>query len=269
MVMVRQDVFPPKGYYIDGKYKEQLDIIRKTVEGHDRDVVIIYCGDVGDGKSTKCAQDLKYFDPTFEHTRMCQTEGDFQERIPKLNKYQAIALDESFEGLSSTQVASRVHRILVNLLQIVRQQNLYIGLVLPNYFDLSKTVAIFRSKWLVQVYSYKGQRGRFKVWGKDRKRELYVKGKKSINYHCVRPNMRGRFVKFMPIDEKKYKAMKYKALRDSMNEESALDKRTTFAKKTRDKAIKQLKKDGMIRKDLAELFGLSLTTIDKVLSGKR
>ncbi len=254
---------------MDGMYREQLDIMKKTVIGQDRDAFPVYVGGVGEGKSTKMAQDLKYLDPTFDHTRMCQTEKQFQEKLPYLKRYSAIALDEAFDGLSSSQVASRAYNLLVGLLQVVRQKNLFIGLALPNFFDLSKTVAIFRAKWLVQVYSVKGQRGYFKVWGRDRKRQLYIRGKQMINYHCVKPNLRGRFTKFMPVDEEAYREMKLEALKDRMESQEGVGYKN-IVHEQRNKAIKQLFKDGNhTRRQISEMFGMSYDGVLKIIRGER
>lgn len=250
---------------INNKHKRMLDRVKKVVMEEDRDWVGIYAGNVGDGKSTKMTQDLKYLDPTFNYKRVCQTEEDFKKKIQTLGKYQSIALDEAFDSLSSAQVSQRGHKIFVNLLQVIRQQNLFIGLSLPNWFDLNKTTAIFRSNLLVIVYSKKGKRTFFKVFNRKRKKALYLKGKKELNDMCVKSNYRGRFNKNMQIDEVKYKIEKKKAF--EIREENKRER--NVSKTTRDEGIKKLKQEGKSIKEIAKLFNLTETSIRLILKGER
>lgn len=250
---------------LNNKHKNMLDEVKKIVMEEDRDWMCIYAGNVGDGKSTKMAQDLAYLDPTFDYTRMCQTENDFKRKIQTLDKYQSIALDEAFDSLSSSQVASKGHKLFVNLLQVIRQQNLFIGLSLPNFFDLNKTTAIFRSNLLVVIYSKKGKRTYYKVFNRDRKKSLYLKGKRELNDMIVRPNYRGRFNKHMQIDEGKYKLEKKKAF--NIREEHKRER--SKSKVTRDLAIKKLKDEGRSVNKIADLFSLTPTSIRLILKGKR
>lgn len=264
------------GFYIDATRHRELMKIRKNTRGHDRDAVLIYFGDVGDGKSTIAAQDLKVLDSRFNASCMCQTEDDFKSKIQEFlnmgdeGKHRAIALDEAFEGLNSSQVASRSQKLLVNLLQTIRQRNLFIALVLPNFFDLSKTVAIFRSKWATMVYSRSGERGYFKTWGKERKKELYIRGKALYNFNVVKPNLQGRFSSFMPLDVGAYRKMKDQALLNLMDRhENRRGIMETQSKYSRDNALKELFQKGMSRGDLAKLFKLSKSAVYMILRGER
>lgn len=246
-------------------YRSMLDDVKKVVTTQDRDWMCIFAGNVGDGKSTLMSQTLAYLDPTFDHTRMCQTEEDFKKKIQTLKSFQSIALDEAFDSLSSTQVAQRGHKLFVNLLQVVRQQNLFIGLSLPNFFDLNKTTAIFRSRCLVIVYSNEGARSFFSLFNKDKKKLLYIRGKKNLDDGCVNPNFRGRFNKHMQIDEEKYRILKRKAF----EEREKTHKGKNVAKVTRDKAIKKLKKEGKNISEISELFDLTESSIRYIIKGQR
>ncbi len=242
-----------------------LNDVKKVVMEEDRDWIGVYCGNVGDGKSTKMAQDLAYLDPTFDHTRMCQTEEEFTEKVQTLKKGQAIALDEAFDSLSSSQVASKAHKLFVNLLQVIRQQNLFIGLSLPNWFDLNKTTAIFRSNILIYVYSVEGKRSYYNVFDRNTKKELYIQGKKTLNIYAVHYNYHGRFNSHMQIDEEKYKIKK----RESFMEKEKTKLRINKAKQGRDQAIRKLRVEGKPYKELAELFDLSEIALKKIVKGER
>lgn len=281
MVKVCSDKFPPEqegdegGYYLDGKYKKGLDNLKKATMENDRQSIILYCGDTGSGKSTKMAQDCFYFDPeNFTYEDMCQTYEDFAQRLQKKRKM-ALALDEAHEGLSSGQVATRAAKALTHLIQVSRQQNNFIGISLPNFFDLNKNAAIFSSNWLVYVYSKKGKRGFFKVFDKEKKKLLYLIGKKNYNYNAVKPNFRGRFTKFMPIDENKYREKKKEAIQHIMDTQFKESESTlggdavSKSKQSRDNAIKKLYLEGKTIPELEALFNLSSSLLYKIIEGTR
>ncbi len=271
MVKVKQDLFPETdGYYMDGTLKENLEIIDKIVRGKDRDNFIIVVGDPGEGKSTFTFQLATFFYDKFDLDLVCSNAKEFGKVVETRDeKYLPPVLDEAFGDLASSKAISRDFNEFINMTQTMRQKNWFVFIILPNFFDLSKTLAIFRSKWLIRCYSRKGQRGFFEVWGKERKQQLYINGKKNLNYRCVRPNFRGRFTKFMTIDEEAYRKKKMLALKEMMSEDRATDQRTSFAKQTRDKAIRELAKQGKKNQELADLFGLSIETIRKIKTGER
>ena len=258
-----KEEFPEnEGYYMDGTLDKNLEIMKQTVIGHDRDNFGIMVADPGEGKSTLAMQILYRQDPKFNVKMVCFDAEEFGKIVESEDdQYRGILLDEAYGDTASSKVASRKFNTFIDMTQAMRQKNWFIILILPNFFDLSKTLALFRSKWLIRCYSKKGQRGYFEMWGKQRKQQLYINGKKNINYKCVRPNFRGRFTKFITIDEQAYKKKKLEA--------DAMDQRTSFAKQTRDKAMKKLFEDGKTRMELAELFGLSIETIRKILRGER
>ncbi len=255
-----------RGYLtINHNHYYMLNNVKKVVMEEDRDWIGLYCGNVGDGKSTKMAQDLKYLDPTFNVDRMCQTEEQFKELVQTLKPGQAIALDEAFDSLSSSQVASKAHQIFVNLLQVIRQQNLFIGLSLPNFFDLNKTTAIFRSNVLIYVFSVDGKRTHFKVFGREEKKQLYIYGKKNLNDCAVESNYEGRFNANMQIDEERYREKKKEAFMEREEIKAKLNK----AKLTRDDGIRKLREQGRSFEEIADLFGLSVSLIQKVIYNVR
>lgn len=276
MVKVCKDIFPPSednsegGFYMDGRLDKSTDLVSRAVKTKDNYFVAIVFGDSGSGKSTLAAQICKKFDATFNHERMCQSENQFRKQLETLQRHQAICLDEAFESLSSLEAARRAQRLLVNLIQVVRQKNIFILLVLPNFFDLNKTLAIFGSKWAIRTYTNKGRKGFFRLWGPERKRELYIKGKKTFNHLAVKPNCSGRFTKFMPIDESAYRQMKLDNLNRMLNESTKdIIVRHNKGKSSRDDAIRKLKAEGRSVKEIAPLFNLSEVAVYQIISGVR
>ncbi|KKK47773.1 hypothetical protein LCGC14_3151820, partial [marine sediment metagenome] len=84
--------------------------------------------------------------------------------------------------------------LFMSLLNTIRQKRLFIFLVLPDFFDLSKNIAIFRSRWLIHCYSESfGDVGRFVMFDRKSKKQLYIRGKQYENYSAVRADFRGVF----------------------------------------------------------------------------
>ena len=129
-----------------------------------------------------------------------------------------------------------------------RQKNLFIFVVMPTFFDLDKYVALWRSRALIHVYTGSPfQRGFFCFFDVDKKKGLYVKGKKFYNYHMEKANFYGRFANQYVVDQEEYRQKKRDALK--VKEEEAKititdqDKRdaifTTLAKAIQRRVINQ------------------------------
>ena len=83
---------------------------------------------------------------------------------------------------------------------------------MPTFFDLDKYVSLWRSRILIHIYTEKFQRGYFCFYNMERKKQLYVKGKKEYEYGKPTPNFRGRFTNHYVVDEKQYRKRKKESL---------------------------------------------------------
>ncbi len=111
-------------------------------------------------------------------------------------KYSIIILDECFADMNSSVSRSKDYQKIINLMQIIRQRGYFLFLNLPNFFDLSKSVALFQTNHLFVFETDENDyRGRIRVFDRDRKQALYLKGKKELNYYAHRPNYLARFYK--------------------------------------------------------------------------
>ena len=170
---------------------QELSEVKKVVNNNDFDYVALFCGLPGMGKSTLAQSVAKFLDPNFTIDNICMTADEFVEKTTTLPKHSAVILDESFASLNSRVATSRDFLRILNHLQIIRQRNLFVMLCLPNFFDLGKPISIYRSQHLFVVYgSEYGKRGDFAAFGRDKKRNLYIKGIKFLNYHAEKPNFR-------------------------------------------------------------------------------
>lgn len=254
--MVLVDVKDPKSgnekqYYIEQKLKDRLDRnVKKQLEKNDEDYVMAVDGEEGSGKSTFAFQIAKYIDPTLDLSRICFSGNDFYNAIKNAKKGQAVVYDEAFTGLSSRSSLSKINAMLVSLMMQMRQKNLFVVIVLPTFYLLDKYAALWRTKSLIHVYKRRvsgnraKSRGFFKVFGREKKKKLFLEGKKDYSYH-VKTKFKGRFYgKFALGDdetEKEYRKKKEKALEEANSEDNQSQEHKWF--KQRNKAIYALKNE--------------------------
>ena len=199
-------------FYIDNYLKLNLDIAKREIK-KDWDMVFVYDGVEGSGKSVKAMQDAKYCDPTLTLDRVVFVPKDFRKAIIDAKPYQAVIYDEAYTGLSSRATMSLINRTLISMLAEIRQKNLFVFVVMPTFFDLDRYVAIWRSRVLIHVYTGDNfQRGHFAFFNADRKKSLYILGKKFYSYGKPKANFVGKFNNHYVVDEKEYRKKKKESL---------------------------------------------------------
>ena len=103
----------------------------------------------------------------------------------------------------------------------MRQKNLFIIIVLPTIYLLDKYMALFRTQALIHIYENKGVRGYFRVFNYAKKKQLILKGAKTMSYRVkgLHTRFKGRFYgKFVlggPEVDAKYRKQKEEALSNS------------------------------------------------------
>jgi hypothetical protein len=226
----------PCQFSMDGYLEKSLREIKEVVKTKDFDYVSIVCGMCGLGKSNFAIQLAKYCCDWFDEKYIAFSAKQFIDITTNCPNNSSVILDESFASLNSRITMTREFLRIVNHLQIIRQKNLFIFLCLPNYFDLSKGVAIYRSRHLFVVYEGQkfGDRGRFLAFGVQEKKMLYILGQKYMNYHAVKANFRGIFYKQKAIDDEVYKKLKLENLSKQDNPE---EQKRTRVHLQRDKAL--------------------------------
>jgi len=208
-----------KNYYMDGYLRANLDIA-KTAILKDWDMTFLVDGTEGAGKSVLAQQVAFFCDETFHIGRIAFTPKGLKNCILKATRYQAVVYDEAYTGLSSRGTMSAVNKALVSLLAEIRQKNLFVIVVMPTFFDLDRYVALWRSRALLHVYTGENfTRGYLAFYNSDRKKDLYVNGKKYYSYRIPKPNFVGKFTNFYTVDEQEYKELKLKALTDRADDQ--------------------------------------------------
>ena len=254
-------------YYMDGILKENLDKVKDAIK-NDWDMVFLYDGSEGSGKSVKAMQDAYYCDPTLTLNQIVFTPSEFKKAILKAKKYQSVVYDEAYTGLSARATMSMINRTLVSMLAEIRQKNLFVFVVMPTFFDLDKYVALWRSRALIHVYTKGFTRGFFQFYNATRKKDLYINGKKYYSYHKPECNFYGRFTNHnsdllkqfeMGINEKEYKAKKRTSLiaREEKAQQIELKREMEDALFLRFMALKTYELDSIKNHVKAKILGIS------------
>ena len=217
-------------FKMDAIYKSNLDIAFKR-NRKDFDSIFIYSGKNRTGKSTKCSQDLYYLAQkgglSFGLDNVAYSAQEFKEMVKKAPQYSCIMYDEARRGFNIARTMSDINQSLMSCLYEIAFKNLYIGIVLPRFFDLMKDLAIDRSLCLINCMVTRNLgRGHFGFYNENKKEYLWVMKEKKkttfATFGSVKPNFYGRFVDWMPWDSKEYEIKKMKFIENA--EEQAKDR---------------------------------------------
>lgn len=254
----------PGSIYLDGYIHNSFSSAIEVMDRTELDLPIAVSGYPGTGKSTLTIQLASFCDPTFNVSRMCVETKDFIEAVKKAKPLQAVVLDESWEAFSSSQMRRELGRALYNLLNVVRQKRLYIFIIIPNFFDLSKSIALFRCRWLFHCYSPTfGDIGRVALFDQDTKHTLFIKGKPTEDYNVVKADWLCSFQKTLPerFDWDKY-LLKKKEHLDSISVDTEIYSKTRIQ---RNNLIRYFHGKKISAKLLAEITGMTTTQIYNIL----
>ena len=225
MVMVNK-----KEFYMEDFLKQKLDRLKEIVYKKNWDGVFIIDGNERVGKSTLgicCAYYLS--NRKFSVKNICVDTNDAVKKIETSPDKSVLLVDEGSLIFNSKDAMRKEQKKLIKILNVVGQKNMIFIIVLPSIFDLNKSIAIRRSKFLLHCYTdNKLQRGRFVYFGEDAKKVLYSVGKKnydSYQYPKRHTNELGRFTNFNPLGQE-YLDAKRKTLYSALHE----DERTTHSK---------------------------------------
>jgi hypothetical protein len=246
-------------YYMDGYLKTAYDRAKDIIK-EDWDFVFLIDGSEGGGKSVIAQQGATYCDPTFNIERITFTPEEFKNAIIGASKYQSVVYDEAYTGLSSRGAMTDINRTLVSMLAEIRQKNLFVFIVMPTFFDLDRYAAIWRSRALIHVYTDDDfKRGYFAFFNVDRKKSLYLLGKKLYSYGTPKANFIGRFTNHYTVDEVAYRKKKLDSLTARKKENTtALEKKNNNRFKFTLKLLTKFMSQSEIARQLTD-SGLTIT----------
>lgn len=256
-----------KDYYMSNFLQQNLDILKKTIK-KDMDHVILISGSgkVRIGKSV-LAQQIGYYLSEgvvpFTNDNIVFRSDKLISVANKLPKYSVIVYDEAREGLESTKTLMSKNRDLLDFFAECGQLNLFVIIVLPDFFDLKKTIAITRSTCLINVYfGEEFKRGYYAFYNDSQKKALYLKGKQWLNYTCIKPSFRDKFFDTYTVDKDKYKRQKADSLKHYNQERKKKDHTNYQAIFQREvEIILSALKKGYSQKAIGDVLGLSQSAV--------
>ena len=259
---------------LDSKLRTEIDKVKIKVQKHNWDYVAVVAGLPGAGKSTFARSAAKFCDHDFPGPPVEDENGKVIDKIPYIvftaqdfinittscPPYSAIIYDECFEGMNTKATLSPEFQKIINHLQLIRKKHLFIFLCLPNFFDLSKGIAVFRASHLFLTYSNnQGKRGFVLAFSRGTKRRLYVEGRQYMNYNAVQANFRCKFTRNnWIVDEEEYENKKDKVLEQYARK---LDEKTAKKPTKDDKGMMRLFNAGKTRKEIAILYDMPYGTV--------
>jgi hypothetical protein len=276
----------PKGSFryqkSDGKYFDEtlynnLKILAKKITDDMTFLGIIFSStlEVGTGKSVFVTQlgecwseilmkEMHNVDLKFTKNNIVFRPKELMDRAFQVPKYSFVLVDE----WEDAHYWSELGMTLRQFFRKCRQLNLFIIIIIPNFFELPMTYAVNRSIFAIDV-KFKGEfeRGYFDFYDFESKKELYVKGKKNHNYHVVKPTFSGNFGDGYGIDREEYLKAKEEDFKKYEEKDGEKTKQITEkdfkAKVIRNylKAKEYFKAKKIFDKDIALLLGVDRRTI--------
>jgi len=240
MVKVCEDLFP-KGYFkgqksagfsMDETLKIQLDILLKNIiNDWDFTIIITGGGEVRVGKSVLAMQIACYWTEQVRKLYGKQVLFDLENnfifdgkeliktgnRLGKQFPFSSLIFDEAGSDLEGRKAITASTKNVLDYYRECGQYNLLNILVMPEFFELPKGIALSRSIFLIDVYYTANdeglfQRGFFNFYSRRNKKYLYLKGKRELDYKAYVYDFHGKFLNFYPVNEKDYRKRKQDAM---------------------------------------------------------
>ena len=280
---VCQKSFPTTdGFYIDGYTKSNLDIAIDCIND-DQDFVFIVSGNGKEriGKS-HLAQQIGFYitsevNRRYNKDNLFTAENNFVfrgteliEKAKNLPKYSVVVYDEAGADMQSKKVMHLQTQAVLDFFRECGQLNLFLILCIPDYFELPKGIALSRSCALFNVqYKEKFIRGKYRFFGDDSKKMLYLTGKKWLDYNASKADFSGDFFEHWTIDEIKYKQLKMDALAGRKRDEAIRmsDKMKRMIDHRKKLATFLYEEKGMDQGQISEILNVTQSEISKIIKG--
>jgi hypothetical protein len=225
--------------WMDNYLKSNLDSLAYNLK-HDFDAVILISGSgmVRVGKSVLAQQAAYYLahklNTHFDINNIVFSGNELMQQAHSLPKNSVLIYDEARGELDNKKIMENVTKNLLDFFAECGMYNHALILVLPDYFELPKGIAINRSECLLNVIRItddaiddegnevvKFDRGIFEFYNREGKKRLYMQGKKEFNDYGIGKKLRsfyGEFRNQFVVNKEDYESKKIKHMkRDKTN----------------------------------------------------
>jgi hypothetical protein len=123
------------------------------------------------------------------------------------------------------------------------QLNQFLILILPDFFELPTPFALNYSQCLINVH-FKGafERGYYDFYGPERKKNLYLMGKKMKDYSCVAPDFSGDFINLYTVGEEAYRKKKKEDLQNDQAKDTTSPIASTYKRRVALQILERVEK---------------------------
>src|SRR3989344_1863534 len=146
-------------------YQKLQNILKIQKRGWDSCIII--AGNERAGKST-LGITLGYILSKGKLTtdNICANSTDAIDKLENLPDESVLIIDEGSLMFSSKDSMKKEQRQLIKILNVIGQKKMILIIIIPDFFDLNRYIAINRSRFLIRVYADERlNRGRFAYWG--------------------------------------------------------------------------------------------------------
>jgi len=202
---------------------QNLERLRNAVLYQDFDLAVLIDGKEGSGKSVFAMQIAYFLDRDHSldlETQVIFTPEQFKKAVNSLGPGKAIVWDEARAGLNRRRSTQQVNLDITDMLAECRQNNLFMVIVMPSFYDMDRNVAVHRSRLLIHCsYDFGGpdnrplRRGFFRLYNEDGKQRLFENRELRYRYPYL-PNMcfDGNFPHHYLVDQEVYRRKKREAV---------------------------------------------------------
>ena len=255
-----------QNYYMDGYLKDNLKYVKERVIHHNNMMVCIIDGKVGSGKSTIAAQ-MAYFcsDGKFTLEHETFTSKETTNVMRNIFKGGSIVVDEAFDQMNRRTSRSSANMLTISLLQRMRVKQVFVFIVLPYIYDLDKNIILGLADTFIHCYRKPfGQRGQYQVYDEEGIKNLWLFGRQSYSYSekIAKPNFRGKFTKYFPLDYNVYEEKKEKEMGALIQQEITGSGRYITQ---RNNSIIELKNMGKSIDEICKIVNLKARSIYDIL----
>jgi len=264
------------GRYMDGTLHENLELLSRKIVDDMTFLMFIFSStlEVGTGKSvfaqqiaeaiTEKVNEFHELNIPFDVNNIIFHPKDLIERAFQVPKYSVLILDE----WEDAHYWSELGITLRQFFRKCRQLNLFMVVIIPNFFELPKGYAISRSVLAIDVKFQGGfDRGYFDFYSFKKKKELYLKGKKEYNYGVVKADFIGRFPDGYAVGREAY--LRKKALDLAKHDKE--EKKNLTEKEVEARLFRKIYEnlEGISIQKLSDASGVSLRTGSRLLERDR